>query len=416
MDARELRGLEIAAKSNIELDGATWSVPSQSGKGRYYVEVDGDESTCTCPDHEVRNVKCKHIHAVEFVRQRRDNADGTTTVTETVQFTETVSRTYPQDWPAYNAAQTNEKAQFQTLLRDLCKTIPEPPCNGRGRPAIPRSDSTFGVCFKVYSTVSGRRFMTDLREAHAKGYLSHTPSYNSLFRAFESDETTAILQHLITESALPLKAVESSFACDSSGFSTSRFDRWYDVRCGVARMKRTWVKTHLMCGVKTNVVTAVEIQGPSTADAPVLPSLVNRTAQNFDLAEVSADMGYSSARNIETIHGHGATPYIPFKRNASGAAGGLWEKAFHYYSLNREEFLQRYHLRSNVESTFAMIKAKFGDSVRSKTDTAMKNEVLAKVLCHNICCLIQSAYEFGVKIFFEAKEASASEIGGFRDF
>ncbi len=43
-----------------------------------------------------------------------------------------------------------------------------------------------------------------------------------------------------------------------------------------------------------------------------------------------------------------------------------------------------------------MIKRKFGDSVRSKGDLAMKNEVLAKVLCHNLCCLIQSMEEFGI--------------------
>jgi hypothetical protein len=43
-----------------------------------------------------------------------------------------------------------------------------------------------------------------------------------------------------------------------------------------------------------------------------------------------------------------------------------------------------------------MIKSKFRDHVRSKTETAMNNEVLCKVLAHNICCLIQSVYELGV--------------------
>ena len=42
-----------------------------------------------------------------------------------------------------------------------------------------------------------------------------------------------------------------------------------------------------------------------------------------------------------------------------------------------------------------MIKAKFRDHVRSKTDVAMKNEVLAKILCHNICCLIGSNVRIG---------------------
>jgi len=44
-----------------------------------------------------------------------------------------------------------------------------------------------------------------------------------------------------------------------------------------------------------------------------------------------------------------------------------------------------------------MMKRKFGDSVRSKSDTAMVNEVLCKVLCHNLCVLIAEWYELGIE-------------------
>lgn len=57
-----------------------------------------------------------------------------------------------------------------------------------------------------------------------------------------------------------------------------------------------------------------------------------------------------------------------------------------------------------METTNAMIKAKFGDSLRSKTDVAMTNEALCKVLCHNLCCLIQSGYELGIDATFWGKE------------
>ena len=30
----------------------------------------------------------------------------------------------------------------------------------------------------------------------------------------------------------------------------------------------------------------------------------------------------------------------------------------------------------------------------------MKNEVLAKCVCHNLCCLIQSMHEFGIDPVF----------------
>jgi transposase len=147
---------------------------------------------------------------------------------------------------------------------------------------------------------------------------------------------------------------------------------------------------------ETNVVTAVEIHGQHAGDSPLLKPLLATTAKTFKVLEVSADLGYSSSSNLYAISRAGGTPLIPFKSDAKPGNSRLWDYMYHYFHLHREGFLQRYHQRSNVESTFSMVKAKFGDGVRSKTDTAMKNEVLAKFLCHNICCLIQSAYEFGI--------------------
>ena len=125
---------------------------------------------------------------------------------------------------------------------------------------------------------------------------------------------------------------------------------------------------------------------------------------------MSADLGYTSESNLQLVTDVGARPLIPFKHNATDAKGGLWAKMFHYFNLNQEEFLSRYHLRSNVEATFSMVKAKFGDSIRSKTDTAMVNEVLAKFLCHNICCVIQAMYELGIDPTFWAERPVAQEF------
>jgi transposase len=123
------------------------------------------------------------------------------------------------------------------------------------------------------------------------------------------------------------------------------------------------------------------------------------------MAEVSADKGYTGEDTHAAIAKVGATPYIAFKKNATGGIGGFFGKAFHYFQFKRDEFLAHYHKRSNVESTVMMIKTKFGDAVRSKTDTAARNEVLAKVLCHNICCLISAMIELGIEPDFIGKSA-----------
>jgi transposase len=399
---REQRGLRIAATCKLTKKGQVWLVPSQSGHGRYTVSPDPEAPHCTCPDHETRGLKCKHLFAVEFAMKREQHDDGSTTVTKTVTVTETINKpTYPQDWPAYNAAQTHEKEKFQTLLYDLCQGLDELPPS-KGHPRLLLADALFSACFKIYSTMSARRFMSDLRDAQVKGYLRTVPHFNSILNYLDNSVLTPILRALITESSLPLKTVEADFAVDSSGFTTSRFIRWVDHKYGVVRQQHAWVKVHLMCGVKTNVVTAVEIRDKDASDTKLLPDLVNTTAAHFDMREVSADKGYSSVNNTNVIAEHGATPYIAFKSIHSGAAGGLWEKMFHYFAFNRQEFLGHYHKRSNVESTFSMIKAKFRDHVRSKTDVAMTNEVLCKILCHNICCVIQAMYELGIEPTFWA--------------
>ena len=44
------------------------------------------------------------------------------------------------------------------------------------------------------------------------------------------------------------------------------------------------------------------------------------------------------------------------------------------------------------------VKAKFGDALKSKSETGQANEILLRFLCHNICVLIQEAHELGIKI------------------
>ncbi len=124
------------------------------------------------------------------------------------------------------------------------------------------------------------------------------------------------------------------------------------------------------------------------------------------MKEMSADKAYLSVENVEAIFDAGGVPFIAPKVNTTGAAGGLFERMFHYYQYRREEFLSHYHRRSLVESVFSAVKRKFGDSVRSKTPAAMTNEVLAKLVCHNLGCVILSHLELGIETeFWEKDEA-----------
>jgi transposase-like protein len=67
-EGRVTRGQEIAKHEGQvkRLDAERYEVSSQSGHGLYVVAKRDGIWDCSCPDHIYRDVKCKHIWAVEF--------------------------------------------------------------------------------------------------------------------------------------------------------------------------------------------------------------------------------------------------------------------------------------------------------------------------------------------------------------
>lgn len=390
METREIKGKEIANASNVIQQNGIWLVKSESKTKQYTVNL--NKLSCNCEDFQNRHLRCKHIYAVIYYLQ---NETG-----ETIELPKQPKRkTYAQDdWSAYHAAQVNEKEKFQVLLSELCKGIQEP-LHVAGRPRMKMADMVFAMVYKVYSTFSGRRFMYDLRQANDKGFISSVPSYNSIFDYFQLENLKPCLEYLITKSAEPLKEVESHFAADSSGFSTGQTVSWTMIKYGKEEIKehKNWLKAHIMCGIQTNIITSVQVTDRLGSDTANFPPLVHQTEQTFDMKTISADGTYSSRPNLKLAQMKNATPYIPFDpRVLTPEKEGIWRDMYFMYKYNQFVFMQHYLKRSNVESTFSMLKRKFGERLRSKTETSQKNELLAKVLCHNICVLISSMFELGI--------------------
>lgn len=393
LQIRREKGREIARTNKVVLSGYKWLVPSQSSNKTFEVVLGLGNSKCNCPDFMERGLRCKHIFAVEITISKQINEDGTTTMTTTRRIT------YSQNWKAYNTAQINEQELFMRLLADLYKDIEEP-LYKFGRPRLQLKDMVFSSALKVYSTFSLRRFMGDTKTAVERGYLSRQSSFTAVGKYIQNDELTPILRQLITISAMPLRSVETKFAIDSTGFRTTKFNDYCREKHQIHKEHR-WIKAHLCCGVKTNIITSVQIGDEDSADSPQFIPLAQETYQNgFKISEMTADKAYSSRDNLAYINSIGGMPYIPFKSNATRKSKGndhIWRLMYDFFTFRREEFMEHYHNRSNIESTNNMIKAKFTDLVRSKDEVAQKNEVLLKVLCHNIVVLIQEMHELGIE-------------------
>ncbi len=399
---REQRGKLIFQGGQIARKNNHWVVSSQTSLKSYKVRFKDHKPKCNCPDCQLRKNKCKHIYAVEFYIKRQIDKEGKITETKGIKIT------YRQDWKAYNKSQTSEKLVLMKLLKDLCENVEQPQYKF-GRPTLPFADMLFGSVMKVYTGFSFRRFMSDMEIAREMRLIDKVPCYSSLSNFMNREEVRSILEQLITLSSLPLKEIEKDFAVDSSGFSTSRYARWFDYKWGKERKYKVWIKAHLISGVKTNIITGVKITEGHKADSPQLAELVRKTSENFSVSEVSGDKAYSSRNNLKIIQEVGATPFIPFKKSVSGKRVknhtlGIWGKMYHYFMYKHDEFLEHYHKRSNSETVFHMIKTKFRGDIKSKKQTAQFNEMLIKVLCHNICVVIQEVNELGVKAEFKLEE------------
>ena len=255
--------------------------------------------------------------------------------------------------------------------------------------------------------------MSEIRGAKAQGLLDKMPSFAVLGKYIQDTEITPIIQNLITLSSLPLSTVERAFATDSTGFGSGSYNHWHGEKWGEESKKKIWVKASLTTGVQTNIIVRADVTVHPHGDSPYLIPHLNTVLEHFHVDEYSADKAYLSQDNLLAIEKAGARAFIPFKKNSVPhlpleEGDEVWNRLLAYYMFNRSEFDKHYHKRSNVEATIGAVKAKLQEKLRSKSGTAMVNEVLLKVLCYNITVLIHSMYELEINPEFNGLIPTAS--------
>lgn len=316
----------------------------------------------------------------------------------------TLRTNYPQNWHAYNLAQTHEYENIQHILIELIDLAitPVDACKP-GRPYLDLRDMLFCCVLRSYIIHASRKDTSFLRDALQKGYITHLPSFNSILNYYRTEAMTPILKHLIQESARPLSQFELDFTCDSTGYSTSQFGRWLNIRNNHESTRRLWKKAHIFSGVFTNIITAVEITPGYSADSPEFIKLISVTARNFQIREVSADKAYSSRRNLAITANYGAIPFIPFREGSTSRPRGclIWSKMKKFYDEHHDYYMLHYHKRSNAETVNSMMKGPLNHKLKSKSGVGQTNEILCKVLVHNLCVLNHEYYKEDINLKFD---------------
>ncbi|HJJ38525.1 MAG TPA: transposase [Methanocorpusculum sp.] len=392
------RAAKIANTRNAirKVKPQTYTVKSQQGLVSYVVSKDAEGNyKCSCPDHLLNGCECKHIIAVKmYLEERSQDLSGKKAKAESE------GKEF-RDWSNYSLAQMSESELFPIYLKELVNLVKEPEKKA-GRPSIPLADNIYMAVSKVASLRSSRRAYGEIVNAEKAGNIERQYGYNNVNVFLNRADVTPLLRELLRASAQPLSEIEHIFAIDASGFGTYQFGDWLDDKWAADdKRKHTYVKAHVACGVVSNIITDAVVTSSSVADMNELQTLLDGTCGRFKADEVLADKGYLSNKNYAYIKKSGARGYIDFKENVTGRGCPAWREAFLNFLQHRDEFYAHYHKRSNVETTFGAIKAKYQEKLKSKNEVAQMNELYCKMIAYNISVVIRMAFTQDVNVAFK---------------
>lgn len=298
---------------------------------------------------------------------------------------------YLRDESLYNKVQDNEFLNFFGFVRYLgfkvCKTKKM------------RRVVTCLLVWHKFPNLSVRRARSLLKVFRKAKLISvKLPCFKTLCNYRENNSLQQVLDDLIEESSKPFAVIENDFATDATGIRTKLFSTWYSLRINKRIRKRDHLTVHISVGVKSKIVTALNVEVDKGKDNIIFREHVDKTVRNFQINEWSGDGMYWAKDNCKKISEIEAKPYFNCKKSWNGKQSGVpsWKEMNQESKDNKEEYDKHYHKRSNIETANQMKKMLHGDKVYSELKSARINEESFRWVNHNINVLNRAKYEWKI--------------------
>lgn len=290
------------------------------------------------------------------------------------------------------------------LIHDLVSAVPLLPATGRkpGRPHAEPRDIVHAAILKTFEHRTGRGTVELMDRAVAAGYLAgrKPPHYNTLYEQMADPALMPIFQDLVFATARPFVDNARSFAIDSTGFTTSVFERWNNHKHGSKKAqqalkilngnrKHQWVKAHFVVDTDSFAITACAMTNRRVGDVTMADSLIHDVIRSgCTIEKFTADAAYISTDVVELLENANAEAYITFRRNMNGRSSKALTRLHAKMTSEPESYLQEFHARSSVESAIGVLKKQWGGNVSARLPHAMYAELMTKVIAHNISRLV----------------------------
>ena len=207
--------------------------------------------------------------------------------------------------------------------------------------------------------------------------------YTTLFRRMKS----LALSLTVTP---PILAEDVIVAADSTGIKVTNRGEWMREKW---RIRRGWIKLHIMIDVETNQVLGLAITDESVPDDQMFIPLLDQAQQNcgeeHPVHRVLADGAYDRNELFNTLEHRGIASGIKARVDAATHSTGSPYRAECVRGRNRWggypmwSRVVTYGMRWKVEGAFSSIKRIFGEGVRATSRDGMFRELRIKVNCYN---------------------------------
>jgi hypothetical protein len=255
--------------------------------------------------------------------------------------------------------------------------------------------------------------------------LNAPPHQNTLTNWMNDIALTAILLNWLFRTTSPFRKREVAAIADSTKISQLRVAHSRLVEYGSdKRPTATWVKAHVLIGLETMIVMAIEFSTKDRGDIDFLKPLVEKAREVFNLKFFLADKAYLSEDVLGWLWDLGIRACIPVKSKWDLATKTIYYEAaralVEWYDGRPRSFDEFYRLRPKIEGAFSLLKRlatgfcwsrgrgrrdkatgklRFDQSVTKHGPcVAWQNETICKFIYTNLRATVTLEEETGVEI------------------
>ena len=292
---------------------------------------------------------------------------------------------YEAGWAEYSDWLVKELPFCLQMIKDLSEAFPYWQHTPKtGRPPIPERILMIGYLLKQLFRLTYRQ--TEAMMVFCKEYFQfrNVPDHTTLSLKNRTKRWSVVWKrfHKWLLDRLPKR--KSIIATDATGFS-GRKKPWRETDYGI-RANQNWVKLHAAVETNSHLILSYQLSPSNVHESQMLEDVWNDIPSNIIAIRSLADSAYTNEMNICVAKEYGATPYHGVKKNAvyRHHPETNYEKMVNFATHWPNRFQREFGQRNQVESAFNSVQSRFDYRIRCRTETARKNEVLAKINSHNI--------------------------------